>query len=308
MLKKILTILGLVVGCLFFTDVAMALPEHKGVNLPTPASPSMERIVEFHNFLLYIIFGIAIFVLLLLIYVVLRFNKKVNPEPSKTSHNVMLEVAWTVIPVVILIIIAIPSFKLLYYTDRIENPDMTIKVTGYQWYWQYDYPDHGDISFSSYMIADEDIDTSKGQVRLLSTDNPVVLPVDKNIQVILTGGDVLHSWAVPPLGVKTDTVPGRLNETWFRITKPGVYFGQCSELCGKDHAYMPIEIHAVSEEEFAIWVEENGGTMPEVQVDATDIEIDVDMEEEANLRIDPVQIQAAQQDFANVINTSEGDR
>lgn len=279
---------------IFMADMAFALPEDGGLGLQPAASPSMERIAEFHNLLLYIIFGIAIFVLILLVYVVLRFNKRVNPNPSKVTHNVMLEIAWTVIPVVILIIIAIPSFKLLYYVDRTENPDMTIKVTGYQWYWGYEYPDHGDISFSSYMIQDENIDTSKGQLRLLSTDNPVVVPVKKNIQVILTAGDVLHSWAVPALGVKQDTVPGRLNETWFRVNEPGTYYGQCSELCGKDHAYMPIEIKAVSEEEFAAWVEEQGGSMPSV-------------EQEEAMVIDPVQIKATQQQFANLNVTSEGE-
>ncbi|MFP4313924.1 MAG: cytochrome c oxidase subunit II [Alphaproteobacteria bacterium] len=297
MLKKILTVLGVIAGSLLMADLAMALPGERGINFQPAASPSMERITEFHDLLLYIISGITLFVLILLVYVILRFNKRVNPEPSKVTHNVALEIAWTVIPVVILIIIAIPSFKLLYYVDRIENPDMTIKVTGYQWYWQYDYPDHGDISFASYMIADQDIDLNKNQVRLLSTDNPVVLPVNKNIQVLLTGGDVLHSWAVPSLGVKTDTVPGRLNETWFRITREGTYYGQCSELCGKDHAYMPIEIKAVSEEEFARWVAEQGGTMPSVEP-----------EQEEAMRIEPVKIDATQQQrYANLNTIAEGE-
>jgi len=266
MLKTIITFMGFVaLTCFAFDAVAAGQPVEWGMGFQDAASPTKVRMEEFHNMLLYVIFGIAIFVLLLLIYVALRFNSKVNPEPSQVTHNVALEIAWTIIPVIVLLVIAVPSFKLLYYADRIENPDMTIKVTGYQWYWGYQYPDHGDIEFSSYMVSDEDIDPSKGQVRLLSTDNPVVVPVEKNIQVILTAGDVLHSWAVPALGVKQDTVPGKLTETWFRITKPGVYFGQCSELCGKDHAYMPIEIHAVSEEEFATWVQENGGSMPEVE-------------------------------------------
>ena len=277
MISRILTVLGLIALGYFSIDTALAAqPVEWGMGLQDSASPSKVEITNFHNMLLYIIFGIAIFVLLLLIYVVLRFNKRVNPEPSKVTHNVLLEVAWTVVPVVILIIIAIPSFKLLYYLDRVEEPDMTLKVTGYQWYWQYDYPDFGDISFSSYMVSDEDIDPSKGQVRLLSTDNPVVLPVNKNVQVILTGGDVLHSWAVPSLGVKTDTVPGRLNETWFRITEPGIYYGQCSELCGKDHAYMPIEIHAVSEADFETWVGENGGAMPEEIAETEEAEAEED--------------------------------
>lgn len=235
-------------------------PVEWGYGLQTAASPSMERITEFHNMLLYIITGITLFVLALLIIVVLRFNKRANPVPSQTTHNVILEVIWTVVPVVILIIIAIPSFKLLYYTNRVDNPDMTLKVTGYQWYWGYEYPDNGGVNFQSYMVPDADINEAEGQVRLLSTDNPVVVPVGKNIQVDITAGDVLHSWAVPALGVKTDSVPGRLNSTWFRVNKPGIYFGQCSELCGKDHAYMPIEIHAVSEDEFNTWIVAQGGT------------------------------------------------
>lgn len=229
-------------------------PEPWQLGLQEAASPSAEKIGAFHDFMLYIISGITVFVLVLLVYVVLRFNKKANPNPEKFSHNVLIEVIWTVIPVVILIVIVIPSFKLLYFNDRTMEPEMTLKVTGYQWYWGYEYPDQDGISFLSYMIPDDEIDTSKGEQRLLSTDTKVVLPVDTNIQILVTAADVLHSWAVPALGLKTDAVPGRLNETWVRITKPGVYYGQCSELCGKDHAFMPIEIHAVTKEEFESWV------------------------------------------------------
>ncbi len=224
------------------------------IGLQEPASPSALRIFEFHDMLLYIIFSIAIFVLLLLVWVIIRYNAKANPQPAQFSHNVLIEVLWTVIPIVILIIIAIPSFKVLYYNDRVENPDMTLKVTGYQWYWTYEYPDHDGLNFSSYMIADKDIDESKDQKRLLSTDNVVVLPIDTNIQILITAGDVIHSWAVPALGIKLDGIPGRLNETWVRIEKEGTYYGQCSELCGKDHSYMPIEIHAVSKDEFKNWL------------------------------------------------------
>ena len=218
------------------------------------ASPSAEYLHEFHNMLLYIITAIAVFVLVLLIYVVLRYNKHVNPEPKQFSHNVLIEVLWTVVPVVILIVIAIPSMKMLYFLDRTEAPEMTLKVTGYQWYWGYEYPDHEGINFLSYMIPDNEIDEAKGQSRLLSTDNVVVLPVDTNIQILMTGGDVIHSWAMPALGIKIDAMPGRLNETWVRINKPGTYYGQCSELCGKDHSYMPIEVRAVSKEDFQAWV------------------------------------------------------
>lgn len=218
------------------------------------ATPVMERLHEFHNLLLWITGGICLFVFALLFYVMLRFNAKANPEPSKTTHNAMIEVIWTVIPVVILIVIAVPSLKMLYYMDRTAEPEMTLKVTGYQWYWGYEYPDHDNINFMAYMVPDEEIDLSKGQRRLLSTDVPVVLPTNTNIQILVTAGDVLHAFAVPAFGVKIDAVPGRTNETWVRIEKPGTYYGQCSELCGKDHAFMPIEIKAVPKEEFNAWV------------------------------------------------------
>src|SRR5262249_1028028 len=152
-------------------------------------------------------------------------------------------IIWTVVPVLILLIIAVPSFRLLYFTDRTPNPEMTLKVTGYQWYWGYEYPDNAGVNFLAYMVPEKEIDESKGQIRLLSTDNPVVLPVDTNIQILTTAADVIHSFAVPALGIKIDAMPGHTNETWVRITKPGIYYGQCSELCGKDHAYMPIEVH-----------------------------------------------------------------
>ncbi|HBR69501.1 MAG TPA: cytochrome c oxidase subunit II [Rhodospirillaceae bacterium] len=218
------------------------------------ASSSAERIHDFHNMLLWIITGIVIFVFILLAIVILRFNSKANPKPAQFSHNVLIEVVWTIVPILILIVIVVPSFKLLYTNDRIENPDMTLKVTGYQWYWGYEYPDNDGLNFLSYMVPEKDIDPAKGQVRLLSTDNVVVLPVDTNIQILVTAADVIHAFAVPALGVKIDAVPGRLNETWVNISKPGRYFGQCSELCGKDHSYMPIEIHAVSKEEFQQWL------------------------------------------------------
>ena len=247
--------LALISGLLFIApDVLAAQPTEWQLGLQDAASPSAERIASFHNMLLYIIAGITLFVLVLLVYVCVRFNAKANPVPSKTTHHVGLEVLWTIVPVIILIIIAVPSFKLLYYVDRVAEPEMTLKVTGYQWYWGYEYPDHDGMSFSSYMIEDADIDPKKGQVRLLSTDNPVVLPIDTDIQVLVTAGDVLHAWAMPAFGVKTDSVPGRLNETWMNISKPGVYYGQCSEICGVKHAYMPIEIHALPKGDYETWV------------------------------------------------------
>jgi cytochrome c oxidase subunit 2 len=224
-------------------------------NFQEAASPSAERIQEFHMVLLWIITIITIFVLCLLLYVAIRYNRRANPTPSQVSHNVLIEIIWTVIPVLILLGIAVPSFRLLYYTDRTTEAEMTLKVTGYQWYWGYEYPDQGGINFLSYMIPEKDIDASKGQLRLLSTDAHLVLPVDTNIRILVTAADVIHAFALPALGVKIDAMPGHTNETWVRITKPGTYYGQCSELCGKDHAYMPIEVRAVSKEEFNAWVE-----------------------------------------------------
>lgn len=224
------------------------------LGLRPAASPQMERITEFHDMLLWIITVITIFVTGLLVWVAIRYRAKANPEPSKTTHHVMLEILWTTIPVIILIVIAIPSFKMLYYLDRVEEPEMTLKVTGYQWYWGYEYQDTEGVSFLSYMVADEEIDEEKGQRRLLSTDNPVVLPIDTNIQILVTSADVIHSFTVPAFGFKKDAVPGRINETWVRIDKPGTYYGQCSQICGVNHAFMPIEIKAVTKEEFEQWL------------------------------------------------------
>lgn len=251
-------VLSLVIA-LFITltsNAAFADAINWGLGFQEAASPLATRIHNFHDLLLYIIIGIAVFVLLLLIWVILRYNHKANPTPKQFTHNVMIEVIWTVIPIVILIIIAIPSFKVLYYNDRAENPEMTLKVVGYQWYWNYEYPDHGNISFDSYMVSEDDL--GPDQKRLLSTDTQVVLPTDTNIQILVSAGDVLHSWAMPAFGVKMDAIPGRWNETWVNISKPGTYYGQCSELCGKDHAYMPIEIKAVPKEEFKTWALSNG--------------------------------------------------
>ncbi|WP_435640931.1 cytochrome c oxidase subunit II [Micavibrio aeruginosavorus] len=230
----------------------LAHPTQLGM-LPA-ATPSATEIHNFHHLLMYIITGIVAFVTVLLVYVMIRFNAKSNPTPSTTTHNVLLEIIWTLVPVIILIVIAVPSFKLLYYVDRAKDPEMTLKVTGYQWYWGYEYPDQGGVTLTANILKDDEIDPAKGQIRLLSTDNPVVVPVDTTIQVLVTAQDVLHSFAMPNFGIKMDAVPGRINETWMRIEKPGVYYGQCSELCGINHAFMPIEIHAVSKEDFAAWI------------------------------------------------------
>lgn len=218
------------------------------------ASPVMERMVDFHNLLLVIIFSVAAFVMVLLLIIIVRFNAKANPVPSKTTHNTLLEVIWTVVPIMILVVIAIPSFKLLFFYDTVPDSAMTIKAVGHQWYWAYEYPDDGDFGFDASMVEDGDL--ADGEPRLLATDEKIVLPVDTDIRVLLTAEDVIHAWAVPALGVKMDAVPGRLSETWLRITKEGKYYGQCSELCGVNHGFMPIEIHAVSKAAYAAWVVE----------------------------------------------------
>lgn len=218
-------------------------------------TPVGDRIHDFHNMMLWIISGITLFVMVLLIYVMVRFNERANPTPSSTTHNVPLEIVWTVVPVLILIIVAVPSLKLLYFTDRVENPELVVKVIGNQWNWDYEYPDYEGLSFKSIMVPNKDIDAAKGQQRLLSADSPMVLPVDTTVQFIITASDVLHSFAVPAFGVKVDAVPGRTNETWAKITKEGTYYGQCSELCGKDHAFMPIEVRVVSKDKFKAWAE-----------------------------------------------------
>ena len=224
------------------------------VDFQTALSPSMERIVDFNLMVTIIIVIITAFVFGLMAWIVIRYNKKRNPTPSKTTHNTMLEVVWTVVPVIILLVIAVPSFRLLYFTDRVEDADMTLKAIGHQWYWSYEYPDHGDFTFDALMLEDDELE--EGQPRLLATDEAVVLPVGAKIRLLTTADDVIHSWAIPALGVKMDSVPGRVNETWFQINREGMYYGQCSELCGTLHGFMPIMIEAVSQEDFDAWVEE----------------------------------------------------
>lgn len=221
----------------------------------TSASGLMDQLIVLHDYILLpLITIISLFVLALMGYCIFKFNAKANPTPSKTTHNTLIEVAWTVLPIMILVGIAIPSFKLLYAQNRPPSIDMTLKAVGNQWYWTYVYPDHGDFSFDANMIPSDQIDKSKGQVRLLSTDNEIVLPVGKNIRLLTTATDVIHAWTVPAFGVKVDAVPGRINEQWFNIQRPGKYFGQCSELCGIKHGFMPIEVRAVPEAEFNAWI------------------------------------------------------
>jgi cytochrome c oxidase subunit 2 len=214
----------------------------------------MREITEFHNLVLIIITAITAFVMVLLLIVMVRFNARTNPVPSRTTHNTLIELVWTIAPILILLTIAIPSFRLLYFQRNLPEADMTIKATGVQWNWRYEYPDHGGFEYDSYLVEDEDL--QPGQPRLLTVDNDVVVPVNKTVRVIVTADDVIHNWAMPSFGIKMDAVPGRLNETWFRAEQTGTFHGQCSELCGIRHAYMPITVRVVSEEEFAAWLEQ----------------------------------------------------
>jgi cytochrome c oxidase subunit 2 len=237
---------ALATGGAAFAELGQPAPwEYK---LQGSASPVMDSITNFHDWLLVVITLITLFVLGLLITVVVKFNAKANPIPSKTTHNTLIELAWTLLPVLILVSIAIPSFKLLFEELDIPKADLTIKATGKQWYWSYAYPDNGKFEFDSLMAQDK-------QPRLLGVDNELVVPVDKVVRVQVTGADVIHSFAVPAFGIKIDAIPGRLNETWFKATKLGMFYGQCSELCGKDHAFMPIAVRVVSDQDFAAWVE-----------------------------------------------------
>ena len=222
------------------------------VTFQSAVTDLMVDVVAFNNFLLVIMLAIVLFVLFLLLYVSVRFNAKTNPIPSKTTHNIPLEIVWTIIPVIILIVIAVPSLRLLYKQSAIPKAEMTLKVTGNQWYWGYEYPDYDSLSFDAVMLEDDEL--KEGDLRLLATDNRVVIPVDTVVRVVVTASDVLHSWAMPSFGIKLDAVPGRLNETWFKVNKTGIYYGQCSELCGVRHGFMPIMIQVVEKDVFAKWI------------------------------------------------------
>ena len=235
-----------------WADAASALPKDWGLDFQPAASPVMERIEIFHTQLLYIITLICLFVLALLVWIAIRYNHRANPTPSKVHHNTLLEVVWTVIPVIILVIIAIPSFKLLYFEAEIPKTDLTIKAIGKQWFWTYEYP-AANFQFDSLGLSD-DAAAKAGEPRLLGVDNVIVVPVNRVIEVETSGADVIHSWALPQMGVKMDAVPGRTNKTWFKATKTGVFYGECSELCGASHAFMPIELHVVSDADYAAWL------------------------------------------------------
>ncbi len=222
------------------------------------ADERMENIIWMHAMLMWIMAAICLGVLGLLVYIVVRFNERANPMPSATTHNTLLEVAWTTVPVAVLVIIAIPSFGILYQQDVIPEADITIKAIGKQWYWTYEYPDHGNFSFDALMIPESQSAPAvpQGEPRLLGTTNRVVVPVNATVHVLVTASDVIHAWAVPSFGVKIDAVPGRINQTWFRPTEEGVYYGQCSELCGARHAFMPIAVEVVSRTRFDEWIGE----------------------------------------------------
>jgi len=231
-----------------------------GLGQPTPwemdlqdsASPVMQDVAGFHFFLLWVIAVISAFVLALLLIVILRFNARANPTPSRTTHNTPIEILWTIVPVIILALIAVPSFRLLFVQLEVPPPDLTVKVTGKQWFWSYSYPDNGNFEFDSLMVQDKDL--KPGQLRLLTADNEMVVPVNKVVHVLVTGADVIHSFTVPSFGIRMDAIPGRINETWFKATSEGVFYGQCSELCGKDHSFMPIAVRVVNQNDFDTWL------------------------------------------------------
>ncbi len=249
-LRKLLWALPLAFAGL--TGSALAAPQPWQMGFQPAVTPVMQDIEDFHRFILWIITAVTLFVLALLLWVMVRYNKRANPVPSKTTHNTLLEVVWTIVPVIILVVIAIPSFKLLYFEAGIPQPDVTIEAIGKQWFWTYQYPTNGAFQFDSLGLSDTAA-AQKGEPRLLGVDNVIVVPVNKVVKVVTTGADVIHSWAVPAFGVKMDAVPGRLNATWFKATQEGTYYGECSELCGARHAFMPIEVKVVSQEEFDAW-------------------------------------------------------
>ena len=254
-LSRLTAVAATVVALFAGAGVAFA-----GLGQPTPwelglqdaATPVMADITSFHTFVLWIVTVITIFVLVLLLICIFRFNARANPTPSRTTHNTPIEVIWTIAPVIILVLIAIPSFRLLFTELDVPTPDLTVKATGKQWYWSYAYPDNGNFEFDSLIVAEKDL--KPGDLRLLTVDNEMVVPVNKVVHVLVTGADVIHSFAVPSFGIKIDAVPGRINDTWFKATMTGVFHGQCSELCGKDHSFMPITVRVVDDKDFTAWV------------------------------------------------------
>ncbi|MEO1092489.1 MAG: cytochrome c oxidase subunit II [Pseudomonadota bacterium] len=243
-------------------------PEPWQLGMQEAATPIKAQMETFHDLLLVIITAVCVVVLALLVYVVVRFRASANPKPSRTTHNTLLEVVWTGVPVIILLVIAVPSFKLLYFEESTPEADLTIKAIGRQWYWTYEYPDHGNFTFDAFMLSRDEADAA-GKPALLATDNDVVVPAGATVRVLISATDVLHSWAMPSFGVKRDAIPGRLNETWFRVDEPGMYYGQCSELCGVGHGFMPIAVRVVPPDEFDAWVADAQETF--ARVDGVDV-------------------------------------
>lgn len=228
------------------------VPRPWQLGMQTAHSPVEESIHSLHSLVTWLMLAVVVFVAGLLVYVIWRFSAKRHPKASRTSHNTILEVAWTVIPVLILVVIAIPSFRLIYFEDKARDPDMTIQVTGHQWYWQYTYPDSANLTFDSRPIANDEI--KPGQLRRLSVDNPLVVPAGKSIRILTTGADVIHSFYIPSLGVQRYAIPGRTIETWMKVDEPGDYYGECNQICGTNHSFMPISVHAVTEAEYTTWL------------------------------------------------------
>ena len=273
-----------VVALVFIGASAQAAqPTSWGIALQPSASTVMDDIHWFNNFTLWIIGVIVVFVAGLLAVVLLRFNAKANPTPSKVSHNTTIEVVWTVVPILILLVLAVPSFRLLYKQMEIPPADLTIKVVGYQWYWGYEYPDNPDVAFDSLMLNDEER-AAKGtnEPRLLAVDNEMVVPVGKTVRLQITSADVIHAYAVPAFGVKMDAVPGRLNETWFKADREGIYYGQCSELCGKDHAFMPLAVRVVNQDQYDAWL---AAAADDVEEANKALMASIDSETESNLKL-----------------------
>ena len=247
--------LPLILG--LWPGAAWAIPENWRLGFQPAASPVMQQIEQFHNMLLYIIVAISLFVLALLLWIMVRYNQRANPTPSQVHHNTVLEVAWTIVPVIILVLIAIPSFRLLYYEADIPPADVFIRAVGHQWYWSYEFPKDGGFQFTSNGLSkpgDNSAADAAHEPHLLGVDNVIEVPVNKVVELEVTGADVIHSWALPQMGVKMDAIPGRLNHTWFKATETGTYYGECSELCGINHAFMPIEVKVVSESDYQTWL------------------------------------------------------
>jgi cytochrome c oxidase subunit 2 len=250
-----------------FAQGVVGQPRPWEMGMQRSFSPIKDRIIELHDLVLVIITLITLFVGGLLVWVMFRYNAKRNPMPSQTSHNTIIEILWTVIPVLILVVMAIPSFRLIYYQDRTPDPDLTIKVTGHQWYWEYSYPDQGNVDVESRYIHDEDL--KPGQLRLLDVDNQMVIPVNKKIRILTSSTDVIHSFFIPALGVQRYAIPGRTIETWMEADKIGTFYGECNQICGQDHSRMPISVKAVSEADFKAWVEQakksaSGSALPKI--------------------------------------------